>query len=73
MYWKFLWNLVFHPLVDEFTLTLDISTIFNGLRNEFQFDGRSARRRGKIKKKSQEHYFDYKLASFCWDWLNKWG
>ena len=52
MYWKFLWNLVFHPLVDEFTLTLDISTIFNGLRNEFQFGGRSASRRGKIEKKS---------------------
>ena len=51
MYWKFLWNLVFHPLVDEFTLTLDI--IFNGLRNEFQFDCRSARRRGKIKKVSR--------------------
>ena len=73
MYWKFLWNLVFHPLVDEFTLTLDISTISNGLRNEFQFGGRSANRRGKIKNKSQEHYFDYKLAPFRWDWLNKRG
>ena len=27
----------------------------------------------KLKKKSQEHYFDYKLAPFRWDWLNKWG
>ena len=34
------------PLVDEFILTLDISTIFN----RFQFGGRSATRRGKIKK-----------------------
>ena len=69
MYWKFLWNLVFHPLVDEFTLTLDISTIFNGLRNEFQAQIEGA----KFEKKSQEHYFDYKLAPFGWDWLNKWG
>ena len=27
----------------------------------------------KLKKKSQEHYLDYKLAPFRWDWLNKWG
>ena len=27
----------------------------------------------KQKKKSQEYYFDYKLAPFRWDWLNKWG
>ena len=38
------------PLVDEFILTLDLAKIFNRLRNEFQFGGRSASRRGKIKK-----------------------
>ena len=27
----------------------------------------------KYKKKSQEYYFDYKLAPIRWDWLNKRG
>ena len=29
--------------------------------------------KGQNRKKSQEHYIDYKLTPFRWDWLNKMG
>ena len=62
--------------IDEFTLTLDILTIFNEGNpkvTSFNLAEEAHQKEQNKKKKSQEHYFDYKLAPFCWDWLNKRG